>query len=74
MSDRSDHVVGLTPTREEWPMETFMHLYGKLIVFVYHASRGPGLAIQHSIYRAKTSASTCDDCVLKIDLFNGIKQ
>ena len=48
MSDRSDHVVGLTPTREEWPMETFMHLYGKLIVFVYHASRGPGLAIQHS--------------------------
>ena len=24
--------------------------------------------------RAKISVSTCDDCVLKIDLFNGIKQ
>jgi type I restriction enzyme, R subunit len=35
-----------------------------------------GQVLQSNIpaYRAKISVSTCDDCVLKIDLFNGIKQ
>ena len=35
-----------------------------------------GQVLQSNIpaYRAKISVSTCDSCVLKIDLFNGIKQ
>src|SRR4030095_4588122 len=37
MGDRFDHVVAShEAAREGWPMETFMRLYGNLIVFVYH--------------------------------------
>ena len=37
-------------------------------------SGGSGLAIQHSIYRAKTFVSTCESSVLKIDPFNVTRQ
>src|SRR5215510_15143586 len=36
MVDRSDDVEGHTQPARGWPMETFMRLYGGLIVFVYH--------------------------------------
>ena len=48
--------------------------FGWLCARVTELLEGQVLQSNIPAYRAKISVSTCDDCVLKIDLFNGIKQ
>ena len=54
----------------------FKHLVGSRRCIIPLITLLEGQVLQSNIpaCRAKISVSTCDDCVLKIDLFNGIKQ